>query len=109
MEIYKVWLVVVRNVYRPAKIVERHDKDLARQMRKAVSSAALNYQEGVGSRGGTRIARFHDAMGSARETMSCLHVCEAAGFVTREQIAEDLDRIDHFIAGLYLLTHPRRR
>ena len=108
MEIYKVWLIVVRNVYRLAKVVERHDKDLARQMRKAVSSAALNYQEGVGGRAGTRMARFHDAMGSARETMSCLHVCEAAELVTRERIAEDLDRIDHFIAVMYRWTHPRR-
>ena len=106
--ICEIWLTVVRNVYRLAKTVERYDKDLARQMRRAVASGALNFQEGVGGRGGTRIARFHDAMGSARETRSCLHVCEAAGFVTQEQIAEDLDRIDHFVAMTYRLTHPRR-
>ena len=106
--IYETWMIVVRNVYRLAKKVQLHDKDLARQMRKAVSSGALNYQEGVGSRGGNRIARFHDAMGSARETMACLHVCEAAEFVTREQIAADLDRIDHFVAVLYKWSRPRR-
>ena len=108
MEIYKVWLVVVRNVYRLAKSIERQDPDLARQMRRAVASGALNYQEAVGSLGGNRRARFFNAMGSARETMACLHVCEAAELVMGAQIAEDLDRIDHFVAVLYKMTHPRR-
>lgn len=108
MKIYGTWMIVVANVYRLARRVERFDKDLARQMRKAVASGALNFQEGVHGLGGTRIARLRDAMGSARETMSCLHVCEAATFVTRAEIAADLDRIDHFCAAVYKLSHPRR-
>jgi four helix bundle protein len=108
MKIYEIWLVVVANVYRLAKKIQQHDKDLAQQMRRAVASGALNMSEGMYSRGGNKVARYHDSMGSARETMSCLHVCEAAEFVTRAEIEADLERIDHVIAGLYRLCHPRR-
>ena len=108
MRIYELWLIVVRNVYRLARKVQQFDKDLAQQMRRAAASGLLNMGEGMYSKGGNRIARYHDSMGSARETMSCLHVCEAAEFVTRAEIEADLERIDRVIAGLYRLCHPRR-
>ena len=108
MRIYDVSLVVVRNVSRLARRVQLEDKDLARQMKRASSSVSLNIAEGMYSRGGNKGARYHNAMGSARETMACLHVCIAAEYATREQVAEDLDRIDHVIAGLYRLCHNRR-
>ena len=108
MKIYEIWMIVVASVYRLAKKIQQHDKDLAQQMRRAVASAALNMSEGMYSRGGNKVARYHDSMGSARETMSCLHVCEAAEFVTHAEIEADLERIDHVIAGLYRLCHPRR-
>src|SRR5262249_6560741 len=78
MRIYQVSLEVVASVCSLAERVQQYDKDLARQMRRASSSVPLNMSEGMYSRGGNRIARFHDAMGSARETMACLHVCVAA-------------------------------
>jgi four helix bundle protein len=108
MKIYNVWLIVVANVYRLARHVERHDKDLARQMRRASSSGALNMAEGMHGRAGNRIARFHDSMGSARETRACLHVCVAAGFVAQSAIEADLDRIDYVVASLYRICHSRR-
>lgn len=108
MKIYELWLVVVAFIYRLARRVQADDKDLARQMRRASASAALNLAEGMHGRGGNRIARFHDAMGSARETRACLDVCLAARFVDRKAIETELDRIDHVIASLYNLCHKRR-
>jgi four helix bundle protein len=108
MKIYSIWLMVVAFIYRLARRVQVDDKDLARQMRRASASAALNLAEGMHGRGGNRIARFHDAMGSARETRACLDVCVAARFVERTVIEAELDRIDHVIAGLYNLCHKRR-
>ena len=107
MRIYDVSLKVVEEVCRLAGRVQQYDKDLARQMRRACSSVPLNMQEGMYSRGGSKIARFHDAMGSARETMACLHVCIASRYVEREAVARILEHIDHVVAGLYRLCHKR--
>src|SRR6204780_5773921 len=61
--------------------VERHDRDLGSQLRRAASSVALNIAEGSGSSGGNRTARYRTALGSARETLACLRVAEACGYV----------------------------
>src|SRR5689334_18103435 len=108
MKIYEVWLLVVARVYRLAKRIQRDDKDLARQMRRAVSSGALNMSEGMHGRGGNSSARFADAMGSARETRACLHVCLAAKYVVQAEVEADLDRIDYVVASLYRLCNKRR-
>ena len=108
MKIYAIWLLIVAFVYGLARRVAVDDKDLARQMRRAVSSASLNMAEAMHGQGGHRIARFHVAMGSARETRACLDVCVAAQFVERKKIEVELDRIDHVIASLYNLCHKRK-
>ena len=108
LRIYELALLLVKSVCRLAKIVEQHDKDLARQMRRAVVSVPLNMQEGLYSRAGNRVARFHDSMGSAKETMACLQVCVAADYLAQRQVDEDLARIDQIVAGLYRLCHVRQ-
>lgn len=42
---------------------------------------ALNCGEGCYSRGRNRQARYHSALGSARETLSCLEVAHALGYI----------------------------
>ena len=61
--------------------IEAHDRDLARQLRRAASSVALNISEGSGSRAGTRRERYCNALGSARETGACLDVAQALGYL----------------------------
>ena len=79
--------------------IETHDKDLARQLRRAAASVALNVSEGRGSRGGTRRERYHNALGSAREAGACLDVAEAFGYLGRVD-AVLRDRLDHVRATL---------
>ncbi len=79
--------------------IERHDRDLGRQLRRAGASIALNVAEGSGSRGGTRTERYRNALGSARETGACLDVAEAFGYVQRID-AHVRDRLDHVRATL---------
>ena len=107
MRIYDKSLELVASVSKLSRRVQEHDGDLARQMRRAVTSVPLNMQEGLYSRAGNRVARFHDSMASAKETMACLHVSAAAGYLPAEAITEDLDRIDHVVATLWRLAGRR--
>ena len=76
LRIYDDMLDVIAMMVPLLKAIEGHDKDLASQLRRAASSVALNLAEGSGSFGGTRRARYRSALGSARETLSCLQIAE---------------------------------
>jgi four helix bundle protein len=80
--------------------IEAHDRDLARQLRRAASSIALNVSEASGSSGGTRRERYRNALGSARETGACLDVAQAFGYVD-DVDAKLLDTLDHIRATLF--------
>jgi len=108
MRIYRIALELVASVAKLSRKVQEHDPDLARQMRRAMVSIPLNMQEGLYSRGGNRVARFHDAMGSAKETMASLDVSVAAEYLPPESVIDDLERIDHIVATLWKMSGPRR-
>lgn len=79
--VYPVVLELIRQLRSLVDVIERKDRDLGRQLRRASASVALNLAEGMYSRGKNRAARYHSALGSARETWSCLEVAEAAGYI----------------------------
>ena len=108
MKIYLVALAMVKSVYALSRKVQRHDPDLARQMKKASSSVVLNMAEGWHSRGGNRTVRFESSMTEARETVSCLDVSVAVGYLSTHEVAVDLDRLDHIVATLWKLSKPRK-
>ena len=103
LRIYGVVLEVVAEMRGVIEEIERRDPDLARQMRRAVSSVALNVSEGMYSRGKNRGARYHTAMGSMRETLSCIEVGMALGHV-RGVDPSLLGRIDHVLGTLFKLS-----
>src|SRR5215468_9160415 len=83
--------------------VQRYDRDLADQLRRALSSVALNVAEGNRSQGGHRIARFSTAAGSNSEARAALRVAVAWGYVQAHEIAAGeqlLDRIAAMLHGL---------
>jgi four helix bundle protein len=108
MKIFEKLMEMVRSVCRLSRKVQQHDPDLARQMRRACQSVALNMLEGWHGRAGNRIARFHDAMGSARETVGCLHIAAAVGYLRDDEVSVDLDSLDHFVAVLWKLSRTKR-
>ena len=82
LKIYAVMLQVVRELRPVIEKIESKDRDLGKQMRRAVCSMVLNTGEGMGSSGGTRRERYRNALGSGRETRSCLDAAEALGYAT---------------------------
>src|SRR5580693_2135602 len=81
LRIYGVVLEVVAEMRGVIEEIERRDTDLARQMRREMRSVGRNVSEGMYSRGKNRGARYHTAMGSMRETLSCIEVARALGYV----------------------------
>ena len=80
LRIYSDYLGVLRDLRPVVSAVEARDTDLARQLRRAAASVALNMAEGAGNDGGTRRQRYFSALGSAREVSACLHVADALGY-----------------------------
>jgi four helix bundle protein len=81
LRIHDVMLDAITTMLPMVRAIERQDRDLASQLRRAASSVVLNVAEGSGSFGGTRTQRYRTALGSARETMACLRVAERFGYV----------------------------
>ena len=81
LKIYDVILGVVRDLKPVMTAIEQRDADLARQMRRAASSVALNTAEGMYSGGRNKGARYQNALGSMRETLACVEVGTALGYV----------------------------
>ncbi|MGH7293775.1 MAG: four helix bundle protein [Polyangiaceae bacterium] len=80
LSIHDVMLEAITTMRPLVAAIERHDRDLACQLRRAASSVVLNLAEGSGSFGGVRTQRYRTALGSAREAWSCLQVAQAAGY-----------------------------
>jgi four helix bundle protein len=103
LTIYPVILQTISDLRPQLERIERHDRDLGRQMRRAASSVALNVAEGQYSRGRNRAARYHTALGSARETMACLEVAVALGYLDRAD-ADVMDRLGRIVGTLVRLV-----
>jgi four helix bundle protein len=103
LRIYSVIIEVVRALRPIVTQIEVHDRDLARQLRRAASSIALNVSEGSGSNGGTRRERYRNALGSARETGACLDVAVALGYMENVD-ARVLAQLDQVRATLFHLV-----
>jgi four helix bundle protein len=84
LRIYDVALKALEEMRPAVAMIERRDRDLARQMRRAVTSVVLNIAEGSGSSGGTRRERYRNALGSAREVVACIDVARAWGYANMD-------------------------
>jgi four helix bundle protein len=87
--------------------IQRQDRDLGEQLRRALSSVALNLAEGNRSQGGHRVARFSTAAGSNAESRAALRVAVAWGYVHSAEIEAGDAMLDRVAAMLHRLGARR--
>jgi four helix bundle protein len=105
MKTYELAIHTVRDIAAINRIIARNDQDLARQLRRCSMSVPLNINEGMYSRGKNRSARLTNAMASAKESVACLEVAAAVGYVEEHSIAKCLNQLDHLVAALWNMVH----
>ena len=87
--------------------IERRDRDLGRQLRRAAASVVSNLGEGNRRMGGDRIQLWRVAAGSAEEAKLQLRIARAWGYVAGAKLDESDAAVDRMCALLYRLTTPR--
>ena len=107
MKILDTLVEMVQLVHHLSRTVARHHPDLARQMKRASASAALNGSEGIWAQAGKRRSRLEDAVNSARETLMALRIAGACGYLAPEDAAGGVRMLDGVIAVLWTLAHRR--
>lgn len=107
LKIYPVVIEFISELRPLLAQIERRDRDLGKQLRRASASVALNLGEGMYSQGALRVARYHTALGSMSESHSCLEVAQAFGYV-RALDGAMVARINQIMGTLVRLVEARR-
>ena len=106
LRIYSRILELVSWVLPYERKIRRHDRNLAEQLKRAMTSVPLNVAEGYYSRGGNQAAHYHVALGSAGESLACLQVAEARRYIASVE-PNVLSRFDEVIGTLAKLSRGR--
>jgi len=107
MKILDSLVEMVRVVHGLSGKVAQHNRDLAQQMTRASTSAALNASEGLYAKAGKRRSRLEDAVNSARETLMALRIAGACGYLRRARQQMAAGYVDSVIRVLWVLAHRR--
>jgi four helix bundle protein len=107
LRLHGVVVALIRDVAPVAEVIARRDKDLASQLRRALSSVALNIAEASDQRGARRDSHYSIALGSARESWSALQVAAAWGTIAEPLTLPLKGRFDEVIGTLVRVTRPR--
>jgi four helix bundle protein len=82
-------------------VIRRKDRDLASQVRRAVSSVGLNIAEGFGSAAGNQRLRFQSARGSLYEAQAGLRMAVAWRYLSAADTTPALAALDHLGGRIY--------
>ncbi len=98
----EVALALIRSLRHILEQIERHDRPLADQARRAATSAYLNTEEGNQRRGRDRTHLFRIASGSTAELQAALRAAASWGYI--DDPAEPLALADRLRGLLYGLV-----
>ena len=85
--------------------IRSRDPALAKQLRDAASSVALNVSEGSRRSGRDKLHLWSVAAGSAEEVRTALRVAGAWGYLNEARARDTLALVDRLQAILWKLTH----
>ena len=100
----EVSLDVIRSLRPVVAPLRRSDPKLYDQIRRAVSSVALNLAEGTRRQGADRRHCWRIAAGSAAEVEAALRVAVAWGDLSADSVADTLRKLDRLLGMLWGLT-----
>jgi four helix bundle protein len=101
--------ISIAEVARPlVATIQRKDRDLASQIRRAVSSIGLNAAEAQGNSGGNSRVRFESALGSLYEARAGLLLAIGWGYISDVSARAALRSLNSLGGRLYGLAHPER-
>jgi four helix bundle protein len=103
LDVYCLSLKLARQVSELLPRLQRFDRDLATQLRKATTSVPLNIAEGLRRTGRDRGHLLSVALGSASEVQAVIDVGTAMGVFDAEHGADLEQTIDRVCAMLYRL------
>ena len=106
--VYEVAKELVRTCRPLIERIEKRDRSLADQARRAAQSVMLNVREANRRVGRDRLHGFRIAAGSADELVGALDVAEVMGYIAAEDLAPPLALADRVLAMPYRLANPRR-
>ena len=106
LNIYPVILSFVADIAALTSRIAHHDPDLARQLRRASTSVALNCAEAMYARGRSRTACYNISLREMRESYAALEVSIRLRYLPPLD-AELEDRIQRILGTLYRLSFPR--
>ena len=102
LKFYADVITLIKTLRPTVETIARHDADLGRQLRRALTSIPLNIAEGARLNDGNGRARFLTAMGSTNEVAAILETSAALGYVgsLNAEVMDDLDRIARSLTKL---------
>ena len=84
--------------------IQRKDRDLASQVRRAISSIALNLAEARGNSAGNSRLRFESALGSLYEAQAGIRLAIAWGYFSQGAAVEVLESMNSLGGRVYGLV-----
>ena len=106
-QVYEVSVQLIDALRQPVAVIAHHDADLARQLRRAATSIALNVREGNRRAGRDRLHLFRVAEGSAAEVLACLDVAATWRYLEQAATEPAAALADRVAAMPWRLTHAR--
>ena len=108
MDTKRLMLEVCKELSRLWKELERRDRSLADQGRRAMQSMVLQFAEGVHAHGKNRAAKLLGARAEAYEARFCLELATTCGLLAERSVHPSTDALDHIAAILWLKVHRPR-